>query len=1420
MSFKIPRFSVGNVLQLAAFVPVWYLFLIVAIGLTTSCTGVVLAQEAPPAPPTGLNASVEEYLSITIAWDDPHDDSITGYQVLRRSRDGDTYGDGLGAREFATVENDTATSSAAYTDTSVSPGTRYVYRVKARNSSGLSGRSSFARAETPGVAENPTGLTVSSASHDSITVEWNDPQDDDVTGYQVLRRSRDGDTYGDGQGSWDFVAIEDDTGSAGTEYTDTSVTPKTRYVYRVKAWNPAGLSGQSSYANAETTAAPAVVAEPKGADTKDVQSAQRRSLSDIMPRQDSSSDVALSSITVDGSAVPGVATGTTEFLFRVATSTRQITLATAPRHASSTVSYSFGDANDDIDGHQVDLGVGGNSITITVVAQDGKTTAHYTLAINRASSSLYGWAVLTDLEGVLGHGEDRGGIWSDGIYMWVSGGAYPWLYAYVLATGERESYRDIGLASVNTDPQGIWSNGETMWVLDNEDRTLYAYNLGTGARDEPKDIGPIGDENDDYYGIWSDGKTLWMSTVNGHTIDAYDFKTGEEKPELRYDALEPSGQDYSAGIWSDGVTMYVVDPETSKIYGYDSPDSERDQSKDFKRLIDAGNTSPRDMWSDGKTMWVSDSEDGKIYSYNMPPSNNAELRLLIAAGLVLPDFDPDEHSYSRDVPSRAVQAAVQAYPRQKLATVSFSPEDSDPNLQGYQTGLQTGANTVTITVLAQDGRTSEQYTVTINRASDEPFGWNVFDDFDALDTAGNNSASGIASDGSTMWVADDLDLKLYAYDLETKSPDPDRDVPLDTAQRAPGGVWTNGATIWVYDVAGRKVYAYDAVTGQRDESKDLDWPEDITPFHFGVWSDGDTMWFSQSTGRLVAYDLGTGARDRDRDYAALHGTEGIDAHGIWSDGATMWVVDKANDRIRALNMLTGEPDTDKDFQTTRNGELGGTHGLWSDGETMWVSDSVADRVYSFNMPVSDSTDLRKAVVDGRQAAGSTLESAWYATVASTSTQATIDWTVAQLKATSTHDGADNDANTDGHQLAIPHLTARMGVTVAAQNGDAREHSLIVSRVNTDSAPKVSVRGSATGDIVDAEEFDVFAVDLVTDELYRFDLEGADNGEGALAGPRLMGLFKLVYGTAIPVGDTADFLGGRGTTTSEVYHEPKPEGQAKASSATYYVVVGGDAGATGGYRLSLSYEDEATADASTDATAEVLPSSKRSGKRGRYHFRGAIGEPGDVDWMKVILEEDQMYRIVVKSATTGNYRTLSEPILQGLYTGDGTENYIRGTLAAPFGHRSEARIHYYAKSAGVYYVSVRGFEHDTGAYDLLVMEVDDDCQPDNISTHDAITVGGSKNARIDYSGDTDWFRTNLKGGTTYKATASRGEGARPLAYPKVLIYDGSGKMVTRGEWDSGMNSSVATFKPERDGTYFIVVTTIANLTGVYEVSLSE
>ena len=216
-------------------------------ALTSGATDAVAAAD-PPAEPTGLSATVVSHDTVTITWDDPQDDSITGYVILRRDRAIHPTG------TFVTLAGDTGSTDTTYTDETVEPDKEYVYRIKAINDRGqVSEMSHWRRTDTPSipVPDKPTGLSAA-ASHDTVPLAWDDPQDDSITGYVILRRDREIHPVGT------FVTITGDTGSADTTYTDDTVEPDKQYVYRIKAINEHGkVSEISDWVRGFTPAAPA-----------------------------------------------------------------------------------------------------------------------------------------------------------------------------------------------------------------------------------------------------------------------------------------------------------------------------------------------------------------------------------------------------------------------------------------------------------------------------------------------------------------------------------------------------------------------------------------------------------------------------------------------------------------------------------------------------------------------------------------------------------------------------------------------------------------------------------------------------------------------------------------------------------------------------------------------------------------------------------------------------------------------------------------------------------------------------------------------------------------------------------------------------------------------------------------------------------
>ena len=233
--------------------------LIPALALTlTTNTSPAVAQgdTSVPSKPTGLTTTEVTHNSVALAWDDPNDTSNTEWVVPRRNKATDASG------VFHSIST---TDSNAYTDTIVVPNTSYVYRVKARNSAGLSNRSRWLDVDTPSappenvddpptvnepdpVPDSPTGLTAS-ATHEAVTLSWDDPSDDTIFRYHILKNE-----------PWNlyclgFVVVGY-TAQGKLSYVDPEVMSGDKPVYRVQAENTAGVSPRSSYAKVTVPSAP------------------------------------------------------------------------------------------------------------------------------------------------------------------------------------------------------------------------------------------------------------------------------------------------------------------------------------------------------------------------------------------------------------------------------------------------------------------------------------------------------------------------------------------------------------------------------------------------------------------------------------------------------------------------------------------------------------------------------------------------------------------------------------------------------------------------------------------------------------------------------------------------------------------------------------------------------------------------------------------------------------------------------------------------------------------------------------------------------------------------------------------------------------------------------------------------------------
>ena len=225
----------------------------VEVSNISPATGTDINQTALAEPAVPLGApqnllAVSTDTTVTLTWDSPDDDSITGYKILSRTP--------ATQSQLSVLVDDTGAPGISYVIEGLDPDTVYVFRVIAVNAHGESDSSNFVRlstdvastttdvASTPASAPDAPQNLLAVSTDTTVTLTWDSSDDDSITGYKILSRTPATQSQ--------LSVLVDDTGAPGTSYVIEGLDPDTVYVFRVIAINAHGESDSSNFVRLST----------------------------------------------------------------------------------------------------------------------------------------------------------------------------------------------------------------------------------------------------------------------------------------------------------------------------------------------------------------------------------------------------------------------------------------------------------------------------------------------------------------------------------------------------------------------------------------------------------------------------------------------------------------------------------------------------------------------------------------------------------------------------------------------------------------------------------------------------------------------------------------------------------------------------------------------------------------------------------------------------------------------------------------------------------------------------------------------------------------------------------------------------------------------------------------------------------------
>ncbi len=395
-----------------------------------------------------------------------------------------------------------------------------------------------------------------------------------------------------------------------------------------------------------------------------------------------SQDATLSGLSLSGIDIGAFSSTVTAYQASVAHSVTATTVTATATHSGATVSIR--------PGPDVALGEGANEITVTVTAEDGTKTQTYTVTVTRSSLPVVSIAAVEERvsEAELGRFRiSRTGPISEPLEVPVqfaaSGSSSVRNLTVRFVPGQRSVTRRVQ----NVDDTIVEDDVTVTWTLQaGEGYTVSEESASASVVFEENDVPEFAVTLEPGEIAEGETATLTVAITNGVTFRAAQTIT-----------LAASG----TALASD----YGGLPETLRLSAYGT-------SPRFSATARLTAVADREEEA-AETVTVTASHGGSVIGSATVTitsvARDATLSALSLSGIDIGRFSAATTAYRTRVAHSVTATTVTATATHPGATVSIAP--------GAEVALAEGANEIAVTVTAEDGTTTQTYTVTVTRSS-------------------------------------------------------------------------------------------------------------------------------------------------------------------------------------------------------------------------------------------------------------------------------------------------------------------------------------------------------------------------------------------------------------------------------------------------------------------------------------------------------------------------------------------------------------------------------------------------------------------------------------------------------------------------------------------------------------------------------